>query len=206
MPAPYVQERFSQVHSLCQALNAPIAVLDIESSGFGNWAGIVEFAFITIDQQGDQHFKTFRVNPGVKIDQGASAIHNIYDADVAHLPKFDIHLDLVDKLFEQNIAAGFNSSTYDIPKIKNVARRHGTILNEPEELDVMRVWKRLTGYTRGKLLEVAALYQITPGVAHNALGDVQTTARILDHLVGLYGVQSVLQAAHLEPRVQWVEA
>ena len=77
-------------------LERPRAVFDIESTGVVPQRDrIVEIAVMKILPDGTSRTTVRRLNPGMPIPPGATAIHGITDADVADCPRFE---DIADKL------------------------------------------------------------------------------------------------------------
>ena len=77
-------------------LDRPVAVFDIESTGIVPTRDrIVEIAVLKITPDGQSRSTVRRLNPGMPIPPGASAVHGIHDADVADCPMF---ADIAEKL------------------------------------------------------------------------------------------------------------
>jgi len=67
-----------------------IIVGDIESTGLGTDAGIVEIAWIELNDSGETKASFHSlIDPGIPIPHGASAIHGITDAMVTHEPTIE---------------------------------------------------------------------------------------------------------------------
>ena len=107
-------------------LDRPIAVFDIESTGITpSRDRIVEIAVLKIMPDGESRSTVRRLNPEMPIPAGASAVHGIYDADVADCPTF---ADIAEKLYnylEGCDLAGYNLSTFDIPMLEAEFKRAG---------------------------------------------------------------------------------
>ena len=90
-------------------LTRPLAVFDIESTGVVPQRDrIVEIAVMKIMPDGTSRTTVRRLNPGMPIPPGATAIHGITDADVADCPQF---ADIAEKLLsylEDCDLAGYN--------------------------------------------------------------------------------------------------
>ena len=70
-------------------LDRPLAVFDIESTGITPTRDrIVEIAVLKIMPDGESRSTVRRLNPQIPIPAAASAVHGIYDADVADCPFF----------------------------------------------------------------------------------------------------------------------
>lgn len=70
-------------------LTKPIVFLDLETTGVDPAKDrIVEISLAKIMPDGTREVKTRRLNPEMHIPEAASAIHGIYDKDVADCPTF----------------------------------------------------------------------------------------------------------------------
>ena len=78
-------------------LTKPVAFIDIEATGMHLPVDkIIEISIIKIMPDGNQHSKTYRVNPGIPIPQEVIEIHGITNEDIKDEPYFK---DIADKLF-----------------------------------------------------------------------------------------------------------
>jgi DNA polymerase-3 subunit epsilon len=107
-------------------LDRPIAVFDIESTGINPASDrIVEIAVLKIIPGGESRSTVRRLNPGIPIPAAASAVHGIYDTDVADCPSF---ADIAEKLFNYLDGcdlAGYNLTTFDVPMLTAEFKRAG---------------------------------------------------------------------------------
>ena len=70
-------------------LKNPLVFFDLETTGTNiNSDRIVEICYLKVYPNGNEESKTMRINPGMHIPEAASAVHGIYDADVADCPTF----------------------------------------------------------------------------------------------------------------------
>ena len=70
-------------------LKNPIVFFDLETTGTNiNTDRIVEICYLKVYPNGNEEAKTLRINPEMHIPEASSAIHGIYDADVADCPTF----------------------------------------------------------------------------------------------------------------------
>ena len=70
-------------------LKNPIVFFDLETTGTSiNVDRIVEICYLKVHPNGNEEAKTLRINPEMHIPEGASAVHGIYDKDVADCPTF----------------------------------------------------------------------------------------------------------------------
>ena len=65
-------------------LSRPLAIFDLETTGpDSSYDRIVEISILKLVPNGEPLHWTRRVNPGIRISPGATAIHGIRDEDVA---------------------------------------------------------------------------------------------------------------------------
>ena len=70
-------------------LKNPIVFFDLETTGTNiNSDRIVEICYLKVYPNGNEESKTLRINPEMPIPAESSAVHGIYDADVADCPTF----------------------------------------------------------------------------------------------------------------------
>ena len=70
-------------------LTRPLCFFDLETTGVNVTNDrIVEIAVLKVHPDGTKEEKVWRVNPQCPIPPQASAVHGIYDADVADEPNF----------------------------------------------------------------------------------------------------------------------
>ena len=70
-------------------LKNPIVFFDLETTGTNiNTDRIVEICYLKVYPNGNEETKTMRINPEMHIPEQSSAIHGIYDKDVADCPTF----------------------------------------------------------------------------------------------------------------------
>jgi DNA polymerase-3 subunit epsilon len=186
-------DSFPFIAKLSNEIGMPICILDTETTGFlSKTVGIVEFGSIQVDKDGAIDWQCVRIHPGSNIPHAASKIHGIYDQDVAGREDFSSIADHILKIFGSHVISGFNTKTFDIPVIQSNFVRHGYGDVMPSHhLDVRDVWRKLTGSASGKLGEVAERYKVEAGAAHNALGDALTTARVMEAMIELHGLNEV---------------
>jgi DNA polymerase-3 subunit epsilon len=163
------------------ALTRPLIVLDTETTGtYPAWDRIVELALVKIHPDGRKEVFERRVNPTVPIPPDASKIHGITDADVASLPPFsDIARELVDFMAGCDFA-GFNIESFDLPIIQIELERAGIEFDATGTvvIDAQLIFHKEESRT---LSDAVRLYVGGEHEnAHNALADVEATARVLE--------------------------
>lgn len=160
-------------------LKRPLAFFDIEATGISPRADrIVELAITRLmpNQSRDNHI--WRINPGVPIPADATAIHGIYDADVADCPAFPAIAHDVEALLENCDLAGYNVLRYDIPMLVEEFDRAGLAfdIDARRVVDVQRIYHR----REPRDLTAALAYYCNEMHfdAHGAQADVDATIRI----------------------------
>ena len=97
-------------------LKNPIVFFDLETTGTNiNSDRIVEICYLKVYPNGNEESKTMRINPVMHIPAEASAVHGIYDEDVADCPTFKEVARSIANDIEGCDLAGFNSNRFDIP-------------------------------------------------------------------------------------------
>lgn len=97
-------------------LKNPIVFFDLETTGTNiNSDRIVEICYLKVYPNGNEESKTMRINPEMHIPAEASAVHGIYDEDVADCPTFKEVARSIANDIEGCDLAGFNSNRFDIP-------------------------------------------------------------------------------------------
>ena len=107
-------------------LNRPIVFFDLETTGTNIMHDrIVEISLIKVMPDGSEVERTRRINPEIPIPAEASAIHGIYDEDVASEPTFRQVAASLAQLMSGCDIAGFNSNRFDIPLLDQEFTRAG---------------------------------------------------------------------------------
>ena len=161
-------------------LSRPIAFFDIESTGvYPMRDRIVELSVLKLFPDGSRQSTTRRLNPGIPIPAGATAIHGISDADVADCPVFS---DIAPKLFRYLSDcdfAGYNVLSYDLPLLQQEFKRAGLEFSvaESQVVDVFNIFCKL--FPRN----LSAAYKFFCGKdlegAHGAAADTAATLEVL---------------------------
>ena len=161
-------------------LKNPLVFFDLETTGTNiNSDRIVEICYLKVYPNGNEESKTLRINPEMHIPEASSAIHGIYDADVADCPTF--------KEVAQNIAndiegcdlAGFNSNRFDIPLLAEEFLRAGVDIDMMKRkfIDVQVIFHKLEQRT----LSAAYKFYCDKNLedAHTAEADTRATYEVL---------------------------
>lgn len=162
-------------------LRNPIIFFDLETTGTDiSNDRIVEISLIKVFPDGHDEEYTKRVNPEMHIPESSSAIHGIYDADVAFAPTFKEIAKEVARIFEGCDVAGFNSNRFDIPLLVEELLRAGVQdldLRKHKFVDVQNLYHKLERRT------LVAAYKYYCGKnledAHSANADTRATYEVL---------------------------
>ena len=158
----------------------PLAFFDIESTGVVPQRDrIVEISVMKVMPDGSSRTTTRRLNPGMPIPPGATAIHGISDADVADCPQFS---DIAEKLLaylDGCDLAGYNIQGFDVPLLENEFKRVGMDLGTSKRkiVDAYNLFCKLYPRT------LTAAYKFFCGKdlegAHGAAADTAATFEVL---------------------------
>jgi DNA polymerase III subunit epsilon len=97
-------------------LNKPLVFLDLETTGLSVGSDrIVEISLLKVNVDNSTETLTKRVNPEMPIPAIVSAIHGIFNKDVASEPTFKDLAPQFIKFIGNADFAGFNSNKFDIP-------------------------------------------------------------------------------------------
>ena len=120
-----------------------------------------------------------RINPCMPIPAGASAVHGIYDADVADCPTFDVVAHNLYKYLEGCDLAGYNIVKFDVPMLQEEFKRCGLELSMKERklIDVFNIFCRL--YPRNLSAAYKFFCDGDLEDAHSALADTDATVAVL---------------------------
>lgn len=190
--APPDLERLDATLELVQALNQSLCILDTETTGFARTSGVAELAYIWLGRDGSSEAFSCLLNPEMEIPFQAERVHGISNEMVANAPTYESVAPGVAFIFDNAVLSGFNVKNYDIPVLLNANERYGYPSQAPDALDVRDLWRTLHRTTKGNLIQVAEHYQVTPGAAHEGMGDVITTARVLEAMIRHHGIDVVL--------------
>lgn len=161
-------------------LDRPIVFFDLETTGVDVAKDrIVEICLLKVMPNGNQESKVLRINPTIHIPEEASAVHGIYDKDVADCPTFkDVAPDVMQFLQGCDLG-GFNSNHFDIPLLVEEFLRAGLNLDlrHTRCVDVQNIYHKLERRT----LVAAYKFYCNKDLedAHSALADTSATYEVL---------------------------
>ena len=161
-------------------LKNPIVFFDLETTGTNiNSDRIVEISYLKAYPNGNEESKTMRINPEMPIPAEASAVHGIYDADIADCPTFKEVARNIANDIEGCDLAGFNSNRFDIPVLAEEFLRAGVDidLSRRKFVDVQVIFHKMEQRT------LSAAYKFYCGKnledAHTAEADTRATYEVL---------------------------
>ena len=161
-------------------LKNPLVFFDLETTGTNiNSDRIVEICYLKVYPNGNEESKTMRINPEMHIPEASSAIHGIYDADVADCPTFkDVAKNIANDI-EGCDLAGFNSNRFDIPLLAEEFLRVGVDIDMMKRkfIDVQVIFHKLEQRT----LSAAYKFYCNKNLedAHTAEADTRATYEVL---------------------------
>ena len=161
-------------------LKNPIVFFDLETTGTNiNTDRIVEICYLKVYPNGNEEAKTLRINPEMHIPEASSAVHGIYDADVADCPTFKEVAKNIARDIEGCDLAGFNSNRFDIPVLAEEFLRAGVDidLNKRKFVDVQTIFHKMEQRT----LSAAYKFYCNKSLenAHTAEADTMATYEVL---------------------------
>lgn len=161
-------------------LKNPLVFFDLETTGTNiNTDRIVEICYLKVYPNGNEEAKTLRINPEMHIPEQASAVHGIYDADVAGCPTFKEVAKNIATDMEGCDLAGFNSNRFDVPVLAEEFLRAGVDidLSKRKFIDVQTIFHKREQRT----LSAAYKFYCDRSLedAHSAEADTRATYEVL---------------------------
>lgn len=161
-------------------LKNPIVFFDLETTGINiNTDRIVEICYLKVYPNGNEEAKTMRINPEMHIPEQASAVHGIYDKDVAECPTFKEVAKQIARDIEGCDIAGFNSNRFDVPLLAEEFLRAGVDIDMSRRkfIDVQIIYHKLEQRT----LSAAYKFYCDKNLddAHTAEADTRATYEVL---------------------------
>ncbi len=168
-------------------LNKPIVFLDLETTGVDVTKDrIVEISLVKVTPDGKEEVKTRRINPQMHIPEAASAVHHIYDADVADCPTFKEISKSMWAYIKGCDFAGFNSNNFDIPILVEEFLRAGVDVDFKNSrfIDVQNIYHKLEQRTLVAAYKFYCNKDLTE--AHSAEADTLATYEVLKAQIDKY--------------------
>ena len=161
-------------------LNKPLVCFDLETTGINtSHDRIVEISYIKTFPDERIEKKTFLINPTIPIPAHVSAIHGIFDKDVADQPTFAIVGKELAVTFKDCDFAGFNLNKFDVPLLAEEFHRHDIEFNWSNSrfIDAQVIFHK----KEPRNLEAAYRFycEKTLENAHTSMADTQATYEVL---------------------------
>ena len=159
----------------------PMVFFDLETTGVSLPTDrIVEISVLKIFPDGTREVRTRRLNPEMHIPEEASAVHGIYDEDVANEPTFRRISRNLYIFLEDCDLGGYNILKFDIPMLTREFARAGLTFTTAGRriVDAYNIFCRMEPRT------LSAAYRFFCGKdmkdAHSAEADTLATFEILE--------------------------
>ena len=161
-------------------LKNPLVFFDLETTGTNiNSDRIVEICYLKVYPNGNEETKTMRINPEMHIPEQASAVHGIYDEDVADCPTFKDVARRIAADIEGCDLAGFNSNRFDLPLLVEEFLRAGVDVDFKRRkfIDVQNIFHKMEQRTLVAAYKFYCDKELTD--AHSAEADTKATYEVL---------------------------
>jgi DNA polymerase-3 subunit epsilon len=171
-------------------------VLDCETTGL-EWAGadrVIEIACVALEgTQLTGEFWHSRLNPRVRIQPGAQAVHGIKDEDLEHEPEFsEVFEDLIDFLGNDELV-GHNLLGFDRHFLNKELKLVGKPPLDNRMIDTLLLARNVRPGKRNSLDALCKDFGIrnTREGVHGALVDADLNARVYAHLAQTAGTMTI---------------
>lgn len=173
-------------------LKNPLVFFDLETTGTSiNSDRIVEISYLKVFPNGNEECKTMRINPGMPIPPESSAVHGIYDEDVADSPTFKEVAKNIARDIEGCDLAGFNSNRFDIPVLAEEFLRADVDIDMSKRkfVDVQVIFHKMEQRTLSAAYKFYCEKDLSD--AHTAEADTRATYEVLKSQLDRYeGLQN----------------
>jgi DNA polymerase-3 subunit epsilon len=159
--------------------DVPFVAFDTETTGLGLADRIIELAAVRFRGERVESEWSARVQPGIPITEGATAVHGIRDEDVAGCPPSAAVLP--DFLrFISGAALVAHNAPFDVRVLSQELLRAGLPLPDNPVLDSCAIPRRLrVGVPDHRLATLAGAFRVPPRRAHRALEDARVCGELL---------------------------
>ena len=161
-------------------LTRPLCFFDLETTGVNVTKDrIIEIAVLKLHPDGTKEDKVWRVNPECPIPAQVSAVHGIYDADVADEPNFKALSNTIYNFIKNSDLAGYNSDRFDIPLLAEEMLRAEIDfdISDFKSVDVQTIFHKMEQRTLSAALKFYCNEELVD--AHSAMADTQATFDVL---------------------------
>lgn len=161
-------------------LTKPLAFFDLETTGINIGTDrVVEIAILKVMPDGKEETLLHRVNPTIPIPEKSSAIHGIYDKDIADKPTFaELAKELANFIKDCDIA-GYNSNKFDVPLIAEEFQRAGVQIDWTKKrfIDIQVLFHKKEPRTLSAAYKFYCEKELEN--AHSAMADTRATFEVL---------------------------
>ena len=175
-------------------LERPLAVIDIETTGIdAGKDAIIQIGVARLSSGGGiETFDSF-VDPGRPVPDEVQELTGITNEMLEGAPPFPHVAPDINRLLGDADLCGYNVVGFDLPFLESEFERHGLSLRQPDGrqvLDVYQIFRKKEPHT---LERAVAHYTGQPfEQSHQALDDVEATARVLAVQLARYGFSGSL--------------
>jgi len=180
---------FAVLFSSLQCLRQiPLAFVDTETTGASAEFGhrVIELGIVRVECGRVVAEYQQLIDPQRRITAGVTAFTGITQAMVQGQPPFPAQLAAAMPLLKGAMIVGHNIR-FDLSFLRKEFRRSRldivAELNDAPVMDTVRIARRRFGRGGNALQSLAPRFDIFPTVAHRALADAQTTARLFEKLM-----------------------
>lgn len=197
-----MKDREAAIEWACDVVRrGNVVYLDTETTGLGDDDEIIDIA--VIDGDGDVLLDTL-VRPRCPISPGATAVHGIDQAMVAHAPEWPEVYPRLDAVLSRYPSVIVYNAAFDRRMIAQVCRAHGLAMPRAEWHCAMlkyaafvgEIHPRYGGYRWHRLEQAAKAVGASMPPSHRALADARACRAVVHQLAALNGGQS--------PKRTWV--
>lgn len=167
-------------------LTKPLVVFDLETTGVQvSNDRIVEIYCIKIQLDGSEQHLHQVLNPTIPIPPEVSAIHGIWDKDVADKPTFQAFSEELNMFLGDCDFGGFNSNRFDFPMLAEEFYRAGVAFDTNRKfIDAQRIYHRMEPRNLTAAYKMYCNKELTD--AHSAKADTIATWEIIKAQVDYY--------------------
>jgi DNA polymerase-3 subunit epsilon len=192
--AEMLSAAFGQVEGLWPGFEAtgswveiPLAVIDFETTGFDeNFDRVVEIGVACFERGQLVETKSWLIQPGMPIPEGAVSVHGITDAMVADAPRFEQVAEELRQVLEGRLPVAYNA-TFDRKFMHAEMARANVTRKLPAAVDAKVTWldplvwvRELMAEEKSKRLgDVCEKLGIPLNDAHRAWADAEAAGRVL---------------------------
>lgn len=160
------------------------SVLDVETTGLSARSNhVIEIGIVKVKNLKVIDKYSSLINPGYRIPAFITQLTGITNGDVKNAPSFDQIADDIKNFIGDSIISGHNLSFDDSFLTAEYLRNERIPINNPK-VCTLKIAKRLYPALRSKSLSSVAYHlKIQNRNSHRALGDAETTAKILIKMI-----------------------